>query len=302
MLLWTSQPTNVSSVESIAIFPDGSLYGGTSSGVFQINIEDGSIGSLITGYPSAFPVGFTPYPQGMMGFDQTGDTLYMAGYDSSNNSFIVSCYLVNGDFNISMQSPTIIYTQPWYSIRTVAFYGIINFFFLFHIEFKLDGVIGVGVTTDYTSGAISTGAITSGSSTASISTGGITTRGPTTGGLTTGGTGYPKQGNFIYLNHNLDTSILATQIGGSYVTIIPAIPLGYGNVFVQNLIFNQLHNSTTLFYLNYLDMLFYSYNLITNNFVLISTSPFEGFNDNNYVMVQHPNGTIYSKYQSFFFL
>jgi hypothetical protein len=113
---------------------------------------------------------------------------------------------------------------------------------------------------------------------------------------TTGGSGYPTQGTFIYFDTNYGgyTVLHATEIGGSPVTTI--LPIPQDNIYIWNIIFNQLYNATTLIYYNALEQYFYRYDLITtSNTVINNDSLYNDFADNQH-FVQHPNGTIYGNF------
>jgi hypothetical protein len=173
----------------------------------------------------------------------------------------------------------------------------------------IDGVIAAGLTTGITSGALTSSPLTSSPLTTSplttsplttgaISTGAISTGSISTGSVTSGGPGFPQNGVLIFADpyqSEFAGVIKATEIYGSPITSIIARPVISGTK-VGAFAYNQNYNSTTLVYLDLQTKLFFSYNLINNQFYNLSTTPIAiDYDPNTHYMSQAPNGSVYCK-------
>jgi hypothetical protein len=109
-------------IRSISISPNGILYGGNFNGiVYELNWNTGGVIQIIPGFPTIMD-GFFPYSYLWFTFDLTGNTLYIP-ISNATVDYVLACYLPSGDSNATMIYPSLFYSQPWTSAKSVVFYG-----------------------------------------------------------------------------------------------------------------------------------------------------------------------------------
>jgi hypothetical protein len=115
-------------IRSMAITPDGMLYGGHTDGTVRaLDWDTGAMGATITGFPT-IPAGFTAVPSQWITFDLSGSTLYFP-VTNTTVTYIAACYLPSSSINLTLESPSIFYTAAWNAVQMPTFYGTTNAFF-----------------------------------------------------------------------------------------------------------------------------------------------------------------------------
>jgi hypothetical protein len=119
-LLWSASGAAV--IRSIAISPNGTLYGGHVNGqVYKINWDTGALEGVIPGFPT-MPGDFESVPRLWFTFDLTGSTLYMPMINSTVQ-YVAACYLENSSINLTLQAPSSNYAEDWSNVYQMVFYG-----------------------------------------------------------------------------------------------------------------------------------------------------------------------------------